>query len=66
MRGEFLTERASKHFGMLRAKTHRSHSTSECVYNTASTTEHEIQYMNLAITCAELDRLLTLFTKKSA
>ena len=31
MRGEFLTERASKHFGMLRAKTHRSHNISECV-----------------------------------
>ncbi len=51
MRGEFLTESASKHFGMLRAKTHRSHITSECVYNTTSSTGREIQYTNLAITC---------------
>lgn len=31
MRGEFLAERPSKLIGMLRAKTHRSQNTSECV-----------------------------------
>lgn len=63
MRSEFLTETASKLFGMLRAKTQRSHSISECVYNTTSSTEHEIQYMTLTITSAELhDGLLTSLT----
>lgn len=51
MRGEFLTERASEHFGMLRATTHRSHNTSVCVYNTTSSTEREILYMELTVTC---------------
>lgn len=67
MRSEFLTERASEHFGMLRAKTRRSHNTSESVYNTTSFTEHEIQYVNLIITSAELDHsLLTSFTRQNA
>lgn len=43
MKNEFLTEWASNHFGMLRAKTSRSHNTSECVYNTTSSTKHKIQ-----------------------
>lgn len=65
MRSEFLTEWASNHFGMLRARCNRSHNTSECVYNTTSSTEHEIQYTNLTITSAELDRsLLTSFTSR--
>lgn len=44
MKSEFLTEWASNHFGMLRAKTSRSHNTSECVCNATSFTEHNSPY----------------------
>lgn len=49
MRGEFLTERALEHFGMLRATTHRSHNTSVLVYNATNSTEREI--LELTVTC---------------
>lgn len=53
MNSEFLTEWARNHFGMLRAKTSRSHNTSKCVCNVTSSTEHNIQYTEQTIMYAE-------------